>query len=77
MSRYGLATNPHLSIYNPELQLTDHRRPVTYEMVMPPEKKDKIDPERLFILRPKGRHSRAIDDAIETFVDETRMGTVV
>ena len=65
------------SVYNPELQLADHRRPVTYEMAMPPEKKDKIDPKQLFILPPKGRHSRAIDDATETFVDETRMGTVV
>ncbi|MGZ8366661.1 MAG: hopanoid C-3 methylase HpnR, partial [Nitrospira sp.] len=62
------------SVYNPELQMADHRRPVTYEMAMPPEKKDKIDPKQLFILPPKGRHSRAIDDATETFVDETRMG---
>lgn len=65
------------SVYNPELQLADHRRPVTYEMALPPEKKDKIDSKQLFILPPKGRHSRAIDDATETFVDETRMGTVV
>ncbi len=65
------------SVYNPELQMADHRRPVKYEMSMPPEKKDKIDPKQLFILPPKGRHSRAIDDATETFVDETRMGTVV
>lgn len=65
------------SVYNPELQMADHRRPVTYEMSMPPEKKDKIDPKQLFILPPKGRQGRAIDDATETFVDETRMGTVV
>ena len=26
------------SVYNPELQMADHRRPVTYEMAMPPEK---------------------------------------
>ncbi|MGQ0555649.1 MAG: hopanoid C-3 methylase HpnR [Nitrospiraceae bacterium] len=65
------------SVYNPELQMADHRRSVTYEMSMPPEKKDKIDPKQLFILPPKGRQGRAIDDATETFVDETRMGTVV
>jgi hopanoid C-3 methylase len=65
------------SVYNPELQMADHRRSVTYEMAMPPEKKDKIDPKQLFILPPKGRQGRAIDDATETFVDETRMGTVV
>jgi hypothetical protein len=57
--------------------MADHRRPVVYEMTPPPEKKDKIDPKQLFILPPKGRQGRAIDDATETFVDETRMGTVV
>jgi hopanoid C-3 methylase len=31
----------------------------------------------LFILPAKGRHSRAIDDATEQFVDASRMGTAV
>jgi hopanoid C-3 methylase HpnR len=65
------------SVYNPELQMADHRRPVVYEMTPPPEKQDKIDAKQLYILPAKGRQGRAIDDATETFVDETRMGTTV
>jgi hopanoid C-3 methylase HpnR len=65
------------SVYNPELQMADHRRPVVYEMSPPPEKKDKIDAKELYILPAKGRQGRAIDDSTETFVDESRMGTAV
>ena len=65
------------SVYNPELQMADHRRPVVYEMTPPPEKKDKIDAKELYILPAKGRQGRAIDDSTETFVDESRMGTAV
>ncbi len=64
------------SVYNPELQLADHRRPVTYEMTPPPAPRDKIDPKRLFILPAKGRRGRAIDDDTERFVDISRTGTV-
>jgi hypothetical protein len=46
-------------------------------MAMPPEKKDKVDAKQLYILPAKGRQGRAIDDATETFVDESRMGTAV
>jgi len=46
-------------------------------MTPPPEKQDKIDAKQLYILPAKGRQGRAIDDATETFVDETRMGTTV
>ncbi len=63
------------SVYNPELQLADHRRPVVYEMTPPPEHKEKVDAKQLYILPAKGRQGRNIDDATETFVDETRMGT--
>ncbi|MEQ1679468.1 MAG: hopanoid C-3 methylase HpnR [Nitrospira sp.] len=65
------------SVYNPELQMADHRRPVVYEMSPPPEKKEKIDAKELYILPAKGRQGRAIDDSTETFVDESRMGTAV
>ena len=65
------------SVYNPELQMADHRRPVVYEMTPPPEKKDKVDAKQLYILPAKGRQGRAIDDSTETFVDESRMGTAV
>jgi hopanoid C-3 methylase HpnR len=62
------------SVFNPELQLGDHRRPVTYEMAPPPEPSGgKIDPTELYILHPHGRRSRALDDRTEQFVDETRM----
>jgi hopanoid C-3 methylase HpnR len=63
------------SVYNPELQMADHRRPVVYEMTPPPEHKEKVDAKQLYILPAKGRQGRNIDDATETFVDETRMGT--
>jgi hopanoid C-3 methylase len=61
------------SVYNPELQLADHRRPVRYEMAPPPLPREVIDPKSIYILPSQGRRSRVIDDATETFVDETRM----
>jgi hopanoid C-3 methylase HpnR len=61
------------SVYNPELQLADHRRPVRYEMAPPPAPKDVIDAKSLYIHPAQGRRGRVIDDATETFVDQTRM----
>jgi hopanoid C-3 methylase HpnR len=61
------------SVYNPQLQLADHRRPVRYEMVPPPLPRDVIDPRSIYIHPAQGRRSRVIDDATETFVDQTRM----
>jgi hopanoid C-3 methylase len=63
------------SVYDPRLQLADHQRPVTYEMTPPPASREKIDAKRLYVLSPRGRHGRAIDDSTEQFVDATRMGT--
>ena len=63
------------SVYDPRLQLADHQRPVTYEMTPPPASREKIDAKRLYVLPPRGRHGRAIDDSTEQFVDGTRMGT--
>jgi hypothetical protein len=63
------------SVYNPELQLSDHRQPVTYEMALPPGPQAKPDLKLLYIHKARGRHGRAIDDATEQFVEETRMGT--
>ena len=63
------------SVFNPELQLADHARPVRYQMrTPPPAETGKLDPRRLYIHRPAGRRGRAIDDATERFVDDTRMG---
>ncbi len=65
------------SVYNPELQLADHRRPVVYEMALPPRHAGKVNGKELFILPAKGRQGRAIDDATEQFVDASRVGTAV
>ncbi|WP_026610478.1 hopanoid C-3 methylase HpnR [Methylocaldum szegediense] len=64
------------SVFNPELQLADHRRPVKYEMSLPPERTDqKIKPQSLYVHEVRERKPRALDEATERFVDESRMGT--
>jgi hopanoid C-3 methylase HpnR len=63
------------SVYDPALMLADHRRPVAYEMKLPPAPKATVDPQTLYVLKARGRSGRAIDDATEQFVDATRMGT--
>lgn len=63
------------SVYNPKLQLSDHQRPVKYQMALPPEPKETVNPKLLYIHHADGRRGRAIDDATEQFVDSTRMGT--
>jgi hopanoid C-3 methylase len=65
------------SVYNPKLLLADHQRPVRYEMRLPTAAHEKIDSKRLYVLPPRGRHGRAIDDSTEQFVDASRMGTGV
>ena len=65
------------SVYDKNLLLADHERPVTYEMSPPPlvANPDLIpNSKSLYVHAPKGRRGRAIDDATERFVDETRMG---
>ncbi len=63
------------SVYNPQLQIADHQRPVQYEMDLPPPAKESIDSKLLYIHSVRGRQGRAIDDATEHFVEESRMGT--
>ncbi len=63
------------SVYNPKLQLSDHQRPVKYQMALPPAPKETVNPKLLYIHHADGRRGRAIDDATEQFVDSTRMGT--
>ncbi|HXP04132.1 MAG TPA: hopanoid C-3 methylase HpnR [Stellaceae bacterium] len=63
------------SVYRTDLLLADHRRPVEYEIPMPPAVADKAASGRsLYVHAPRGRAGRAIDAATERFVDETRMG---
>ena len=64
-------------VYNAEKMLADHARPVRYQMQPPPAHqadRPKAKKAELYIHAPRGRHARHIDDATETFVDETRMG---
>ncbi|MEW6544511.1 MAG: hopanoid C-3 methylase HpnR [Nitrospirota bacterium] len=65
------------SVYNPELQLADHRMPVKYEMALPPPQQEKVDAKVIYIHQARGRQGRAIDDDTERFVDDTRMGASV
>lgn len=63
------------SVYNPNLLLADHERPVKYHMALPPEPQQSIRAKTLYIHNTHGRKSRAIDDSTEQFVESTRMGT--
>jgi len=64
-------------VYRPELLLADHAAPVAYEVPLPPQPADERrgSGASLYILTPRGRRGRAIDQATEHFVEETRMGT--
>jgi hopanoid C-3 methylase HpnR len=63
------------SVYDPKLQLEDHRRPVEYEMTLPPAAREKVDAREFYVLPPRGRRGRDTDDSTEQFVDATRTGT--
>ena len=63
------------SVYNPALQLSDHRQPVAYEMALPPAPHQAVNHSLLYIHHAKGRQGRHIDDSTEQFVNATRMGT--
>lgn len=64
-------------VYNPDLLLCDHQQAVKYEMSLPPSPQQKVDVKTTYIHAPGGRRERAIDNATEDFVNETRMGTSV
>jgi hopanoid C-3 methylase HpnR len=61
-------------VYNHENLLEDHEMPVKYKMHLPPPHIKKVDPKSLYIHTEFGRKSRAIDDSVEKFVNETRAG---
>ena len=63
------------SVYNPNLQIADHRQPVKYEISLPPDHHEKVDRQNLYIHTAKGRRGRQIDSSTEAFVESTRMGT--
>jgi hopanoid C-3 methylase HpnR len=62
------------SVYNPELQLADHRRPVKYEISPPPPSVATVQRNMLYIHENRGRSGRQIDHPTEEFVNATRMG---
>jgi hopanoid C-3 methylase len=64
-------------LFNAEMMLADHARPVRYELPLPPPLEAKTAKARateLYIHAHQGRGSRSIDDSTEGFVDATRMG---
>jgi hopanoid C-3 methylase len=64
-------------VYNSGKMLADHAKTVRYEMPPPPVRRaDKPTPKQagMYVHAPRGRSARNIDDATETFIDETRMG---
>jgi hopanoid C-3 methylase HpnR len=63
------------SVYNPKLQMADHQRPVSYEMSLPPSAQETANSKLLYILPPKGRQGRAVDDSTEQFIETSRMGS--
>jgi hypothetical protein len=62
------------SVYNPELQLADHRQPVKYEISPPPPFVTSIERGAMYIHKNRGRSGRQIDHQTEEFVNSTRMG---
>lgn len=62
------------SVFNPKLQLADHAQVPRYQMPAQPDADAALDKKRLYVHSAGSRHSRAIDDATERFVDETRTG---
>ncbi len=63
------------SVFDPQLQLADHRLPLQYEIALPPPPTEKVKPQLMYIHGSQGRGGRHIDDATEQFVDATRMGS--
>jgi len=63
------------SVYNPQLQLADHARPVVYQMPLPPMHATEVNHDLLYIHRAQGRKGRVLDDCTEQFVEATRTGT--
>jgi hopanoid C-3 methylase HpnR len=65
------------SVFNPQLQLADHRLPVKYRMAPPPPSQQRVDAKSIYIHQPLGRRSRQLDDASERFVDAGRSGSEI
>jgi hopanoid C-3 methylase HpnR len=62
------------SVFNPQLQLADHARPVRYELPRLDPQAIGNDKRALYIHQPQGRRARALDPATQRFVEATRAG---
>ena len=61
------------SIYDSRLQIADHQQPVHYELSTPPEAKVVVDAKSIYIHPANGHRSLVLDEATQSFVDQTRM----
>ncbi len=62
------------SVYNSNLQMSDHQRPVPYDLSIPSSSHLPQGHNLLFIHKGKGRAGRALDHSTEEFVESTRNG---
>ncbi len=60
------------SIYDPKLQLADHMQPVKYELTPPPAAAGVIDAKSIYIHPPPVRRIPVLDQATESFVNQSR-----
>ncbi len=60
-------------VYNPQLQLDDHSRPVRYELAPPPEHQLVVARDAMYVHHPNGHAKGILDPATESFVNETRL----
>lgn len=56
------------SVFDPRIQMADHRRPVDYQLRLPESGK-----KAPYVHAPRGRSRRALDAHTESFVEATRM----
>lgn len=63
------------SVYDPDLLLADHRRPVAYRMDLPPPPETKADARGLYVHAPRARRPRPLDRETRRFVEQSRLAT--
>jgi hypothetical protein len=61
------------SIYDPRLQIADHRQPVVYELTPPPEAQEVVDAKSIYVHPSNGHRSIVLDEATQAFVNQTRL----
>jgi hypothetical protein len=59
-------------VYNPSLQLSDHERPVRYQLAPPPEHQISVARNALYVHHPGGHSNGVLDKATQSFVNATR-----